>query len=356
MKEKISARAAGVSSFRVKVLLVVLSLFAAPLSFSESAYVPPDKLIMVWDYIQKKEDNVNPGKRIIHTGLDVISPTWFSIKNGNGDVSSLADTNYVKWAHDNGIKVWALFENASDNQLTFNALSGKTGRERIITKIAGLAREYNLDGINIDFEFMSPVSGKLFEQFIVELYGKLKPLGITLSVDIPVPISGIRRIFDIALVAGNSDYIVTMAYDQHYSESKVIGPTASIDWVKQGIEDALRYVPHDKIILGIPFYTRVWLEDRESGKLQITSELKGMKEAYEMFNGTASIWWRDDETKQIYAEFDRGLKCYKAWLEDDHSLSLKLDVVNDYELAGMSAWRSGWEWPKVWDMINAYFQ
>ena len=311
---------------------------------------------MLWDFIGKAEDNLRSEKRVVHKGLDIVSPTWFSLRNGLGDVSSLASKEYVRWAHENNLEVWAVFENRSNNSLTSTALFNRSKRRRIIDKLAGLVWEYNLDGINIDFEAMSRHTGSLFELFIAELYARISPLGITLSVDIPFPIGDIQKIFDIGLIAKNCDYVVMMGYDQHHLESPVIGPVAAIDWIKQGIKETLQYVPHDKVILGIPLYTRVWLENRESGKLQITSELIGMKEAYEMFDGTAALWYREEENGQIYAEFDRGLKCYKVWLEDNHSLSLKLDAVNDYNLAGVSAWRRGYEWDEIWDMIDEYFQ
>jgi len=338
-----------------KLLVIILSLLVLPV-FSAAGYERPAKIVMVWDLINRRDDNRSPGKRIAHRGLDVVSPTWFSIMNGRGDVSSLADREYVQWAHDNGIKVWALFENKSDNSVTLGALFNSGRRKRIIDQIVKYAMEYNLDGINVDFEQMRRETGRFFEMFIIELYERLKPLEITLSVDISFPLADILRVFDLKLIADNCDYVVMMAYDQHHGESAVIGPVAAIDWVRQGIEDTLRHVSPGKVILGIPFYTRVWLENRESGRLHITSELRGMKEAYEIFEGRASIWRREEETGQIYAEFDMILRSYKVWLEEEHSLSLKLDAVYDYELAGLSAWRRGLEWPETWDLISAYFQ
>ena len=326
-----------------------------PAAYAET-YARPEKIVMLWDYISRIEDNLRPEKRIKHRGLDVLSPTWFSIRNGAGDLSSLADRNYVRWAHDNGIKVWAVFENESKDSLTATALSNRNKRKKIIDQLAGFAWEYNLDGINIDFEAMSSSTGKLFELFMAELYERLHPLGITISVDIPFPVGDIQKIYNIGLIAKNCDYVVMMGYDQHHRESHTFGPVAAIDWVRQGIKDTLQHVGRDRIILGIPFYTRVWEENREGGAIRTASELMGMKEAYDMFNKTASVWGRDRATEQIYAEFDVGQKRYKAWLEDIHSLSLKLDAVYDYNLAGLSAWRRGWEWNEIWDMINKYFQ
>ena len=339
-----------------KLFLLVSALIILPVISLRADSVHPEKIVMVWDYIGKKQDNQAPDKKIVHKGLDVVSPTWFSIKNRNGDVSSFADKGYVQWAHDNALEIWALFENKSDTQLTSRVLSSAAARKKMIGQITGFVREYKLDGINIDFEALSQATGKYFEQFIIELYKELKPLKVTLSVDIPFPVSEIQTIYSISLIADNSDYVVMMAYDQHYEGSKAIGPTAAINWVKRGIEETLNYVSHNKIILGIPFYTRVWIEDQRSGEVKTSSELRGMKDAFEMFDGISSIWRRGNITEQIYAEFERDTKRYKVWLEDDISISLKLDVINDYDLAGMSAWRRGWEWNETWDIINEHFK
>ena len=349
---------------KIKLSLIVLSLFilqnASACSSSERREEPPrtnpaKKIVMAWDLIRSAKDNMDPERRIVHSSLDVVSPTWFCIKNENGDVASIASKEYVEWAHGQGLKVWALFENNSDDLLTYDVLSQTGARTWVVNQIALYAEEYRLDGINIDFEAMSRETGRLFEVFIAELYKKLQPMGITLSVDISAPGSYQPVIFDISLIAANSDYIVLMTYDQHHSQSARSGPVAAIAWVKQEIENTLRYVSGEKIILGVPFYTIVWAEEKEDGALKTTSELKGMKEAYELFDTAARIWGRDRATEQIYAEYESDQKSFKVWLEDDHSLSLKLDTINDYDLAGMSAWRRGLEWPEIWDMILAYY-
>jgi len=337
-----------------KILLLAAALSAAVSSFQAAADMAPGKIDMVWDYIGRRADNLNPGQRIILRGLDVVSPTWFSIGNGAGDISSLADKNYVKWAHDNGLKVWALFENRSDDQRSFTVLSNANKRRRMADQIVGFVQEYGLDGINVDFESMSRNTGSFFEKFVAELYSSLKPLGVTLSVDIPLSINYIRTIYDVSLVAENCDYAVMMAYDQYNIGSPAAGPTASIDWVKQGIEDTLHYIPSGKVILGIPFYTRIWTENSDG--VVLTSRMEGMQTAWELFRQNADIWERDSATGQIYAEYEKDLKRYRVWLEDEHSVSLKLDAINDYNLAGMSGWRAGWEWPHIWDMIAVYFK
>ena len=338
-----------------KNILAALFLFVLSLAFGRASdYVRPSKIVMLWDYYDESTVRLETGT--FPDGLDVISPTWFYLSGGEGDVSNFSDSEYVSRAHENGLKVWALFENRSDNLMTLWALFSESKRKKIIDQIAGFAREYALDGINVDFESMSPAAGKLFEKFIVELYAVLNPMGIVLSVDIPVSSDDTPEGYDLALIGNNSDYIVVMAYDQHHGDSDQIGPVAAINWVKQGIEDVLEYVPCEKVILGIPFFTRIWIENTGGGGFTVTSELEGMKEAYERFDKAAMIWGRDRSTEQIYAEYSQGPERFKTWLEDEHSISLKLDAVNDFELAGLSAWRSGWEWDETWDLINAYFE
>ena len=328
----------------------------SPAFCSSAEYVRPEKIVMIWDYIGRRGDNLRPEKRIVHRGLDVISPTWFSLRNARGDVSSLADKEYVRWAHDNGIKVWALFENSSNGPLTFRVLSNSESRKRVLEQITSRVREFNLDGINIDFEAIQANTGGHFEEFIVELYQLLKPMGVVLSVDIPFPPQGMEKIYDISYIANNSDYLIMMAYDQHHGGSEAPGPVAEINWVKQGIEEALQYVKNSKVILGIPFYTRIWITNRSGRSSRLRSELKGMKEAYDLFKSRQTSWEREKETEQIYSEYSEGQNKHMAWLEDEHSLSLKLDTIVDYNLAGLSAWRRGWEWDETWNLINAYFE
>ena len=339
-----------------KGVILTLILTFLPVLHTEAQYLRTSRIVMLWDYIGKKEDNLNPDKRIQYGGIDVVSPTWFAIEGRDGTLSSLADREYVRWAHENGIKVWAVLENRSDNALTYTALSGRRGRTRIIEQIIQYAKDYDLDGINVDFEALRKETGRYFELFIMELYEKLQPPGIILSVDIPFPLGEIMEIYNIDVMAGNSDYLVMMAYDQHHAESAVSGPVAAIDWVRQGIRETLGHVSREKIILGIPFYTRVWIENTGNGRSGASSELTGMKDALEQFSGTMDKWERDSRTEQIYAEYETGSRKYRSWLEDEHSLSLKLDVINDFDLAGFSAWRSGWEWAEIWDMIDAYFE
>jgi len=338
------------------ISLFTVSLLTISVSFASPAYVRPEKIIMVWDYISGRNDNQKPDQRIHTDGLDVVSPTWFSLKNRAGDITSMADSGYVLWAHGSGIKVWAVFENRSDTAMTQSALSGSARQKKITAQIVSYARQYRLDGINIDFESINRETGKNFESFIAGLYAQLKPLNITLSIDLPLSLDLKNEVYDINQIAKNCDYIVMMAYDQHYLDSGHAGPVAEIGWVKQGIEEILKYVNPDKVILGIPFYTRIWTESMEGANYSLTSAMEGMEATRELFRQNTGIRERSAETGQVYAEYKSGQKRIMAWLEDEHSLSLKLDAVNDYELAGMSAWRAGWEWQGIWDLINAYFE
>ena len=346
------------------ILFFAIGLFFIPMSFargviensqaSDNVYELPERIVMIWDLIIRAEDNLRSKARIVNPGLNVISPTWFCISSEEGDVSSLASREYIEWAHDNGILVWPVFENKSDNWLTYKSLSDGDRRQRIIEQLVRYSREYKFDGINLNFEAMSRDTGKYYELFVMELYEKLRPLGIIVSIDIPIHIGDLNRIYDIGLIADNSDYVVIMAYDQYDSYSPEIGPTAAIAWVRQGVEEIVEIIAPEKLILGIPFYSIVWCEDITNGER--FSETLGMAQIYEIFSVNPRIWARDMITEQIFAEFETDYISYRTWLEDEHSISLKLDAIYDFNLAGLSAWRRGLELPEIWGLINAYFR
>lgn len=315
-------------------------------------YVPTDKTIIIWDLILNKEQNSFPEKHDYPEGLDILAPTWFALNNSKGSITNYSDTDYVTRAHKNGIGVWAVFENKSDDKITYGVLSNESKRLSAVTQLVNYAKYYRLDGINVDFEAISTETGPYFEKMVAELYERLKPLGITLSVDINAP-SDIEGVYDLNKVVENSDLIVLMAYDQHYAGSQTAGPVAEIKWVKSLIEQTLKYTSPEKIILGIPFYTIIWSQGSDG---LVHSETVGMKEAYERIEPISTMWKRLPESEQIYTEYRIRGKGYTAWLEDEHSISLKLDQINNYGLAGMSAWRRGLEWPNTWDMINSYFR
>lgn len=285
------------------------------------------------------------------TGINVISPTWFSVVDNSGNISCIATTDYVETAHSMGWEVWGLIDNFNTEISTTAVLSSTGSRQNLIRQLMDYAIQYNLDGINIDFENLSEDAGPHFLQFLRELSIETHKNNIVLSVDNPVP-EDFTSHYDRAEQGRVVDYVIIMGYDEHYVGSEA-GPVASLPWVEKGIQDTLEEVPASRVINAIPFYTRVW---RTTGAL-VESEAIGMADAQEVirYNEVETYW--DTEAGQNYGSYedDYGNSC-QIWLEDGAAVAEKAKLVPKYQLAGIAEWKLGFETPDVWEIISSNIQ
>lgn len=290
--------------------------------------------------------------------LNVIAPTWFSVSDEQGGLRSFASSSYVKKAHDMGLEVWGVVDdfNYEDNaaiDIDVPGLLAATGtRTALIDNIMAEAASCGMDGINIDFERIDDAeAGENFVQFLRELSIRCREAGLVLSVDNYVPYDFNSR-YDLPEQGVVADYVIIMAYDEHWAGSPEAGSVSSIDYVRYAIEKTAEYVDTGKIITALPFYTRLWK----------TEGTKVSSEAYPMANvdkvlatyGMEKSW--DETTSQNYAEVMAGDVLYQIWVEDLQSIGVKLNVMQNYELGGVAAWRLGYEPSAVWEMIGAYLQ
>lgn len=356
-----------------------------------SDYVPEEfthikkdfKINMGWHQVTNTSANAKVSSVLQNTkGINVISPTWFYLTDINGNIGSLASSDYVSYCHQNGIEVWALVSNfgAKDQGLEnpdlTQVLTYSSRRENLINNLISAAIQFNLDGINLDFEAVDPACGDAYIQFIRELSLKCANNGVVLSVDnySPTEYTAFHNRSEQALFA---DYIVIMGYDEHYSGSREAGSVASIGFVQKGVTDTLKEVPADQIILGMPFYTRVWSETPISDEtspetptedpdtdntesadsyqlFDLSSYATNMAEVQKLIsaNGVTPIWSAVDG--QYYVEYINKGVTYKIWVEDATSLEEKLKVMQEYQLAGGAFWKLGLETSNVWDTIIKY--
>jgi spore germination protein YaaH len=286
-------------------------------------------------------------------GVNVISPTWFYLDDNEGGIASLASLDYVTYCHQQGVEVWGLVSNLENAEVSTNSvLSVTSSRDNLVNNLISEAIRYDLDGINVDFESLSAETGDGFLQFIRELSLKCENNGIVLSVDNYVP-AAYNTFYDRAEQAVFADYIILMAYDEHYKGSDE-GSVASLSFVTKGVEDTLLEVPAEQLVLGIPFYTRVWQitpdETEESG-YRVDSEAVGMSEVESrVAANNVTLEWLDD-CGQYYAEYEKDGSTYKIWEEDQNSIEKKLEVMTSNNLAGASFWKLGYEKNTVWDTI-----
>lgn len=307
---------------------------------------------MAWHMIVSSNDNNNILDLTANAkGMNVISPTWYRIADNNGTLSSLADSSYVNRAHQLGMEVWAMVDDQSADSDNTQVFTYTSKRENMINQLISEAIQYNIDGINIDFEYISEEISEDYIQFLRELSVKCRNNGIVLSVDNKVPIAS-NMYYNREEQGIIADYVVVMAYDEHWGIDSGAGSTASISWARDGIRNTLEEVPSSKLILGVPFYSRIWGE-KADGTLDSfqTADMQTMESVIAQ-NGVQKIWLED--MGQNYSEYSTGDITYRIWVEDAASMEMRVKMIGEYELAGVSAWRLGSETPDIWNIIVKY--
>lgn len=308
------------------------------------------KINLAWHQVWSADANSTLDSMLASTkSVNVISPTWFSLSDNEGNFTNIASTSYVSRAHEMGLEVWALIDNFSTEIDTKTILSSTTKRAYLIGNLVQTVKDYGIDGINIDFEQVVMDAGDDYIQFIRELSVVCRKEGIVLSVDNYVP-TGYTAHYNREEQGLFVDYVIIMGYDEYYSGSPEAGPVASIQFVENGIADTVAVVPQNKVINAVPFYTRVW--KTENGEL--TSEAVSMDVATQFVanNGVETYW--NETTCHNYGEAQIGDIFYQVWLEDTQALQDKLNVMKKYNIGGVAEWKLGMENPAAWDLIEAY--
>lgn len=312
------------------------------------------KINLVWHQSTSTESNDAMAEMTAEmTGVNVISPTWFSVTDETGTISSLASADYVKLTHDAGREVWGLIDNFNEAFDETTDLAYASVRSRIIEQLLAEAASCGMDGINVDFENLKEAGIPHYLQFLRELTSAAHAQNLVVSVDTPVP-QAYTMYYQRGEQARFVDYMIVMAYDEHFAGSEEAGSVSSLPFVQQAVEEMTRVMPADQVICGIPFYTRVWTE--KFGQSAITSEVLGMDGAknYAKENQMTETW--DASLGQNVATVETSDARYTIWMEDEQSMEEKLKVIQSADLAGVAEWKLGFECADVWSLISEYIE
>ena len=327
---------------------------------------------MAWHNVTNQDANNAVTQRIAQTkGLTTLAPTWIHVADTNGNISSIASADYVSYAHKQNVEVWMTVRDfdgsISSEKESYELLSYTSRRETLITQLIAEALRVGVDGINVDFEKISDKCGEHYIEFIRELSVKCRQNGLVLSVDNYVPKS-FNTQYDRKEQGIVADYVVIMGYDEYYAGSPEAGPVSSYNYVKEGITETLKEVPAEKVISGIPFFTRLWKEtpkteeelksdkgtDAEQYSATVESDAYGMDNAQAIVKqaGVDTTW--DKKAGQNYATWEADGSKYEIWLEDSKSIEAKLKLMKKYKLAGTAEWSLGQESSDIWNLIQKY--
>ena len=327
---------------------------------------------MTWHNVTNQDANNAVAQRIAQTkGLTTLAPTWIHVADTNGNISSIASADYVSYAHKQNVEVWMTVRDfdggISSEKESYELLSYTSRRETLITQLIAEALRVGVDGINVDFEKISDKCGEHYIEFIRELSVKCRQNGLVLSVDNYVPKS-FNTQYDRKEQGIVADYVVIMGYDEYYAGSLEAGPVSSYNYVKEGITETLKEVPAEKVISGIPFFTRLWKEtpkteeelksdkgtDAEQYSATVESDAYGMDNAQAVVKqaGVDTTW--DKKAGQNYATWEADGSKYEIWMEDSKSIEAKLKLMKKYKLAGTAEWSLGQESSDIWNLIQKY--
>jgi spore germination protein YaaH len=304
---------------------------------------------MGWTHNESKE---NYTQQIKQPNLNVVSPRSYTLKDSGNFVSVSADAKFVQNAHKQGKQVWQLIGNQFDPVLTGSVLGNTKKRQKLVSALRDSLVKTKSDGINVDFENIDPKNKKDFVLFIGELKKALKPHGIKVSVDVTRENEDPfwSKSLDRKALGKIADYIIIMGYDEHWGGSPVAGSVSSLPWIKEGTKLLMKEVPAHKIILAVPFYTREWVTDLSTKKVK--SHDLTMAEVNKIISShkLKKVW--DKKTQQNYVEYTSKGEKHQIWIEDKKSMKLRIDLVKQNHLGGVSAWYLGSETPDIWDVYH----
>lgn len=313
------------------------------------------KINLTWEAIyQKTPDTKQIGDM---PGVNVVSPTWFELLDGEGNIKGKADMQYVNWAHKKGMQVWAVFSNSFEPDRTSAALGSANSRLLMIRQLSAFAQMYQLQGINLDFENVNTSDKANLVQFVRELTPLMHEQGVAVSIDVsPKSNSEMWSLFlDRSALGKTVDYMMIMAYDEHWASSPDSGSVASLPWTEQSIKTIIEEdgVPANKIVLGMPLYARLWTEKQDdSGKTRVTSKALGMDAINNIIAEHKLTPTFDAASGQHYVEYKENGALQRIWIEDGLSMKSRIALVKKYGLAGVATWQRQFSSDDIWDAIN----
>ena len=317
-----------------------------------------NKVYLGWHLLYTKDsvsllDNVTKGAE----ELTVVAPTWYFLSDTEGGFISYGNSEYSAKAHSQGIKVWATIKNDtienafSCTEDSHRLLSSYESRMKLIDNIMDAVEQDGVDGINVDFELLKVDTGVYFIQFLRELSIRCREKNIVFSVDNYVP-ENYNAFYNIGEQAELVDYVVIMGYDEHYAGSDA-GSVSSLEWFTRAADNTIAKCPPERVIMGVPFYTRVWKEVTDGGELKTyVVSTPGLTEAKKEYDASTGVKRWDPQAGQYYTEYSKDGALFRLWLEDEWSLLRKGMVIRERGMGGVAAWKLGDEATGTWELLE----
>lgn len=301
-----------------------------------------------------------PGDRLSYDSLAGNNPLIDSIAtfnyliDGAGNLTGQSISQGVNLAKNSNVKSFMLIHNIGDyidKGAAHTVLSVERNRKNLESNILSLIKRNGFDGVNIDLEGVPAGDRANYNALLAELKDLFRPQGYLLTVSIPAEISDNpsnewNGAYDYRAIGRTADLVTLMTYDEHWSGGGP-GPIASLPWVQQVLDYAVKVVPREKIVMGIAAYGYDW--SVTGTRTVLWNRADAMAAKY----GGAS--WDNQFSSPYFIYYDEKGNKHEVWFENKYSLSLKLDLVNSYNIAGIAIWRLGFEDTAFWQAVSGKF-
>ncbi len=292
--------------------------------------------------------------------LSVVSPSYFNItEEGKLSLSSISES-FIRKMHASGVKVVPFLSNHWDRERGIRALENGAA---LAEEIAKVIETYNLDGVNVDIENVTEAQREQYTALVRrlrEIIPQNKEVSVAVAANPWGSEKGWAGSYDYAALSEISDHLFIMAYDEHY-QGGAPGAVASIDFVERSIKYALSVAPAEKIVLGIPFYGRIWGGDLAGYGISL-QKIESLGNTYqtEVWYDTESLCpvmqltIREGETGPKIAGENLTAGTYTIYYENADSIKAKLALAAKYNLKGAGNWSAGQETADVWDYYELW--
>jgi spore germination protein YaaH/uncharacterized protein YgiM (DUF1202 family) len=347
----------------VKIMVAGVIIATLPFaSFMSASAAETDRYSMAYLYGGTAQQQIAYVERT-NNALQTVSPSYFDINPDGSLKLNPVSTDLVTRMHAADVKVVPFLSNHWDRSAGINALKDVN---KLSTQIANYVSQYNLDGVNVDIENVTELQKTQYTELVKQLRIKIpahKEVSVATAANPKGWTTGWHGSYDYAALGTHADYLMMMTYDEHY-EGGSAGAVASIGFVEESIKYALSKTTADKIVVGLPFFGRIWSVNDASvmGKGVSIGVIMNMISDYK------AVVTYDTATQSPKAEFQvkAGDKTYTVggktlapgkyviWYENDQSLQAKLNLVKKYNLKGAGSWALGQEDASIWNNYSTW--
>lgn len=274
--------------------------------------------------------------------LSGLIPDWYTI-HPDGTVTGRTDSAVLRFAAAHHLWTFALVQNMQGASVFGPLFEDPAAQERAVESLLALVEVNGYDGVNLDFEGIPPRDRSRFSAFVTRLAATFHRHGYYVTLSVPAetadaPQDGWTGAYDYRALGRSADLLVIMAYDEH-TPSGPPGPVAAAAWVKSVLAYAVRVVPPEKIVLGVPGYGYDWSAAGNQALSYAEARQLAAEHGVASAAGGHFVYWA-------------GGQLHTVWFEDASTFLNKLKLAVGYELRGIALWRLGIEDPRIWGLLR----